>query len=336
MLELTRPFGQATCTWRRFERGGGRFWAPEAEVSAFSVFRSRSSCDTVGPVPKLRFRLLNVFSESSSLSGNALAVFEDGAGLSDAEMQALALQFNLSETTFILPSANATARVRIFTPTFEMPFAGHPTLGTAHVVRALFGGGDRLTLEVPAGVIPVSARGDAWTLRANAPQARPAEATSTELAQMLGVDPDEVRERPMWVDTGSEQLVVRLRDPGAVHRCRPDPLLLARHGSNGKRIGLVYVWAHEDTLPDEHGDHVVARFFFLKHGAVVEDPGTGSACANLGGWLVVTQHELPISLSVAQGAHTGRSCRLLLHVAADGQIFVTGNVVELGRGEITL
>ena len=81
------------------------------------------------------FRIVNVFAESP-LAGNPLAVFEDARGLSDDTMQALALQFNLSETTFVLPSDVATRRVRIFTPTFEMPFAGHPTLGTAHVVRS--------------------------------------------------------------------------------------------------------------------------------------------------------------------------------------------------------
>src|SRR5712671_6661439 len=89
------------------------------------------------------FRIVNVFAEER-VAGNPLAVFENARGLSDNEMQALALQFNLSETTFILPSDVADARVRIFTPTFEMPFAGHPTLGTAHVVRALGGGGDAL------------------------------------------------------------------------------------------------------------------------------------------------------------------------------------------------
>ncbi len=84
------------------------------------------------------FRIVNVFAEER-LAGNPLAVFDDARGLDAATMQALALQFNLSETTFILPSTKASARVRIFTPTFEMPFAGHPTLGTAHVVRALRG-----------------------------------------------------------------------------------------------------------------------------------------------------------------------------------------------------
>ena len=87
------------------------------------------------------FRIVNVFAESP-LAGNPLCVFEDARGLDAATMQALALQFNLSETTFVLPSQRATAHVRIFTPTFEMPFAGHPTLGTAHVVRDLAGAGD--------------------------------------------------------------------------------------------------------------------------------------------------------------------------------------------------
>lgn len=286
-------------------------------------------------MPRYSFRILNVFAESS-LSGNALAVFEDGGALSDEQMQALALQFNVSETTFILPSSSATARVRIFTPTFEMPFAGHPTLGTAHVVRSLFGCGDHLTLETKAGIIPLSARGAAWTLCANQPRARVPSATNAELAQMLGVEPNEIREKPLWIDTGSEQLVVRLQNPQAVLRCRPDPARLAKHGANGSGNMLVYVWAHEDVPPDAHGERVIARFFFLKHGAVVEDPGTGSACANLGGWLLVTQHELPISLSIAQGELTGRKCKLYLTVDSNEKIYVGGNVIELGRGEIEL
>src|SRR5260221_13460252 len=133
-----------------------------------------------------RFRIVNVFA-GSPLAGNPLCVFEDGRGLDDATMQALALQFNLSETTFILPSERATARVRIFTPTFEMPFAGHPTLGTAHVVRELTGAGDAVTLDLPAGVIPVDAAGDVWTLQANAPTHRPVAATRDQLAAMLGL-----------------------------------------------------------------------------------------------------------------------------------------------------
>ena len=99
-------------------------------------------------MPTLDYRIVNVFTRAGRLTGNPLCVFEDGRGLDDGAMQALARQFNLSETTFILPSDTATARVRIFTPAYEMPFAGHPTLGTAHVVRSLRDAGDALTLEM--------------------------------------------------------------------------------------------------------------------------------------------------------------------------------------------
>ncbi len=282
-----------------------------------------------------RFHILNVFAESP-LSGNALAVFEDGTGLSDAEMQGIALQMNLSETTFLFPSEKATKRVRIFTPSFEMPFAGHPTLGTAHVVRALAGGGDRITLEMGAGIIPVSAEEDEWTLLANAPRARKPEATRADLAAMLGIDETDIRAEPMWIDTGSEQLVVRLVDARAVARCQPDAALLVRHGSNASRAGLVYVWADFDEPPGEAGERIDARFFFMKHGNVVEDPGTGSACANLGGWFVTTRHELPIRCAIAQGAKTGRPCKLGLYVDHEARIFVTGRVIEIGSGELRI
>jgi trans-2,3-dihydro-3-hydroxyanthranilate isomerase len=251
-------------------------------------------------------------------------------------MQAIALQFNLSETTFLLPSSVATARVRIFSPAFEMPFAGHPTLGTAHVVRSLHGCGDTLTLEMRAGIVPVTAQHDTWTLRANAPKSRAAESTKADLAAMLGLNESDLRDSPMWVDTGSEQLVVRLVDPGAVKRCRPDPRLLAQHGSNASRSGLVYVWAHDDVPPVDGKEPIVARFFFLKHGTLVEDPGTGSACANLGGWLVSTRHELPFAASIDQGEATGRRCKLGLRVDASGSIFVSGRVVEIGSGELAV
>src|SRR3954469_8582357 len=123
------------------------------------------------------YRIVNVFTRGGAFTGNPLCVFEDGRGLDDATMQALARQFNLSETTFILPTEKATARVRIFTPSYEMPFAGHPTLGTAHVVRSLKGGGDAVALEMKAGTIPVNAKGDRWTLQAVAPRSRAVEHT---------------------------------------------------------------------------------------------------------------------------------------------------------------
>jgi PhzF family phenazine biosynthesis protein len=279
------------------------------------------------------YRLVNVFAESP-LAGNPLCVFEDGRGLDDATMQALALQFNLSETTFILASTRASARVRIFTPTFEMPFAGHPTLGSAHVVRALGLGGNTLTLDMAAGIVPVSAEGDRWTLEAKPPGTRAVAASPPELAAMLGLAPGDLGATPLWVDTGSEQLVVPLASADAVRRCAPDAALLARYGGtalpDGTQRAMVYVWAADGA------GKVLCRFFFPKHGAVVEDPGTGSACANLGGWLVATGASRPQELSLAQGEAVGRRCHLRLTVDTGARIFVAGRVIELGRGTVSL
>ncbi|HSC98907.1 MAG TPA: PhzF family phenazine biosynthesis protein [Casimicrobiaceae bacterium] len=275
----------------------------------------------------LPFRIVNVFAETP-LGGNPLAVFEDGTSLDDATMQALALQFNLSETTFVLPSTVASARVRIFTPTFEMAFAGHPTLGTAHVVRDVRATGDRVTLEMRAGVIPVGARGDVWTLTANAPRHRAPSVSRADFARMLGVAVDDLADDPLWVDTGTEQLIVPLVSTDAVRRAAPSAEVMLAHASSGQRA-MAYVFARK-------GDDVLARFFFLKHGAVVEDPGTGSACANLGGWLVATGAKLPVELRVDQGEAVARRCHLTLRVSTEGTIEVSGRVVEIGRGTITL
>lgn len=279
-------------------------------------------------VSRHAFRILNVFAETT-LGGNPLAVFEDGSDLDDATMQALARQFNLSETTFILPSAVADARVRIFTPDFEMPFAGHPTLGTAQVVRELRARGDAVTLEMGAGLIPVSADGDRWSLRANSPRTRPASASRGEIAAALGLTAEDIAADPLWVDTGSEQLVVPLVDTVAVARCKPDGALLDRHCHNGTRA-MAYVWARNAE------NEATVRFFFPKQGAPCEDPGTGSACANLGGWLLANGHADPLHWTLRQGAQIGRPCTLSLRLDADGAIHVGGRVVTLGRGEITL
>ena len=283
------------------------------------------------------FRIVNVFAEAP-LAGNPLCVFDDARGLDDATMQALALQFNLSETTFVLPSTVATARVRIFTPMFEMPFAGHPTLGTAHVVRALRGAGDAVVLEMIAGRIGVRAAGDVWTLTANPPRHRPVAASRADLAAMLGLDegdvaPDAARP-PLWIDTGSEQLVIPLASADAVRRAAPHAALMEAHASNDRRA-MAYVFA-DDERAGEGARGIVARFFFPKYGAVLEDPGTGSACANLGGWLLATGATLPQRLAIRQGDAVGRPCRLLLYVGADGTIEVSGRVIELGRGTLSL
>ncbi|HEY4240926.1 MAG TPA: PhzF family phenazine biosynthesis protein [Kofleriaceae bacterium] len=277
----------------------------------------------------IAFRIVNVFTVGGDpFSGNPLCVVEDARGLEPEQMQSIARQMNLSETTFVLPSERADARVRIFTPGFEMPFAGHPTLGTASVVGE---GRDEIDLEMLAGIITVTRSGDEWTLTAaGAPSARPAGATRAELASMLSLDEAAIAGEPLWVHTGVEQLVIPLRSADDVRAAKPIPSLLERWGyTESRHEAMAYVWA-----PAAEGPWPV-RFFFTSNGAVLEDPATGSACANLGGWHVV-QKRGPLAATLRQGEAVGRPSELKLRVDANGAIHVTGAVIALGRGALDL
>ena len=281
------------------------------------------------------FRIVNVFTQGESpLTGNPLCVFENGADFDEATMQALALQFNLSETTFILPSETADARVRIFTPRYEMPFAGHPTLGTAHVCRALGLGANSLRLELRAGLVPVDARGNRWTLTAPSPSWRELGVPVAALASALGLDENDIGDRPLWIKAGTEQLIVPLNSPEAVRRTAPRWDAMAGI-SNRDGFGKAYVFAETGAGRTGAG-RAVARFFFPQGSAMVEDPATGSATANFGGWCLAMQQPLPLRYEISQGEMTGRPSTLYLEVASDRHIRVSGDVVDLGSGTITL
>lgn len=289
------------------------------------------------------FRIVNVFTvDGDRLSGNPLCVFEDARGLSDAQMLALARQMNLSETTFVLPSDRAEVRVRIFTPGFEMPFAGHPTLGTASVIGGARlreaaagaasspGSSDQVVLDLNAGLVPVTRDGNSWTLRAGAPKTRPVDATREDLARMVGLPADAIRDTPLWVSTGVEQLVIPIASSDYVRAARPNRELLERWGFSATRQeAMAYLWAND-------APEWPVRFFFTLDGAVIEDPATGSACANLGGFLIATGQKLPVHATLRQGDAVKRPSRLGLRVEADGAIYVTGAVIELGRGTLEM
>jgi PhzF family phenazine biosynthesis protein len=279
---------------------------------------------------ELRYRILNVFTAGGArLSGNPLAVVEDGSALDPAAMQALARQFNLSETTFILPSKRAAALVRIFTPAYEMPFAGHPTLGTAHVCRALGLGGDQLGLEMRAGIIPVTSNGDHWTLRAAPSTSRLVEIQPSELARLLGLESSDIGFQPLWMKAGREQLVIPLTSEAAVRRVRPKLELFERLKSVDG-ASQAYVFASMG------GRKILSRFFFPDNGAILEDPATGSACANLGGWFVAMGRRPPLDFEVSQGEFIGRPSILQLEVNTDNEVFVGGDVIEIGSGIVNL
>jgi len=176
--------------------------------------------------------------------------------------------------------------------------------------------------------VPVTSQGDTWTLRAaKEPVTRPVAATRAELAQMVGLPDDAVCDEPLWVNTGSEQLVIPIRSGELVRAARPVLERITRHGyTDARQEAMAYLWAPDGTV----------RFFFTQHGAVIEDPATGSACANLGGWFVARGHALPIAMTLRQGDAVARPSQLGLRVDADRGIHVTGSVVELGSGTLEL
>ena len=225
------------------------------------------------------YRILNVFAREGRLTGNPLCVFEDGRAWTTRRCR----RSRGSSTSRRPPSScrrtKATARVRIFTPSYEMPFAGHPTLGTAHVVRALKGG-DAVTLEMKAGIIPVNARATAGRCRPMPPKSRvPSSSHRRDLAEILGLQPGDIGRMSPLGERGP-----RAADRAA-HECRSG----AARAAAGR-----CVHAPEERRGREHGVRVPdagdamgtveSRFFFPSGPAILEDPATGSACANLGGW----------------------------------------------------
>jgi trans-2,3-dihydro-3-hydroxyanthranilate isomerase len=278
---------------------------------------------------RLRYQLLNVFAhDDDPFSGNPLCVFEDGSGLSDDQMLGLARQFNLSETTFLVPPAHdADVGVRIFTTSFEMPFAGHPTLGTAHVARGLHGLGDRLGLSMPAGVIPVVARGDRWTLTANRGRVE-ADLDADEVAAALGLEPADLVAPVQQVSVGTSQVIAQTGSVDAVLRARARPDLLSRYAGMGAAGGetLVYVWS-----PAGEG-RIVARALISDGRAVSEDAATGSACSNLGAWMAAQARSG--EWTVSQGEQVSRPSSLELAVSGEGTVTVGGLVRVVGSGEV--
>ncbi|MDK2124866.1 PhzF family phenazine biosynthesis protein [Parachitinimonas caeni] len=278
-------------------------------------------------MPTLSFKLVNVFAESS-LGGNALAVVEGAEGLDDATLQAVAFQFNLPETAFLLPSSVADVRIRIFTSRFELPFAGHPTLGSAAVAAANLKRTSSITLETGSGIITVHLDGDEWKFAAPRANTRRSDASPHDLAMMLGLEPEDIAEGSRFVDTGLEQLMIPLTSKQAVLAASPHPVLLAdcAHGKGRPQI-TVFHFAEPTTL----------RYFSADRYTLHEDHGTGSACANLGSWLLANHTPpLPYSLRIEQGHTVNRLSVLKLDIDQNCQVFVGGRVIQVGTGELRI
>ncbi|MEU8022704.1 PhzF family phenazine biosynthesis protein [Micromonospora haikouensis] len=281
----------------------------------------------------LAYEIVDVFTDRP-FAGNPLAVVFGAEGLATEQMQSLALEFNLSETVFVLPptQVGATYRARIFTPTDELPFAGHPSVGAAVTAsrRGLFGVG-QITQECGAGVLPIEVTAHGATLTGGVPTLGP-ELDLEPLLEMAGLTAaDHAGPPPRVAGCGLEFPYLPVR-PDAVARARVDPAAAQRYGL--EHIS-VFSW-------DADSQTVHARVFVPGHG-VPEDPATGSAALGLGVWLVASgllPGEGRSSYTVRQGAELRRPSLLACTVTAAGGAAVgatvRGDVMPVARGEIAV
>jgi PhzF family phenazine biosynthesis protein len=270
-----------------------------------------------------RFSQVNVFSSEAYL-GNPLAVVHDAEGLTDDEMRRFANWTNLSETAFLLAPTDPGAdyRVRIFTPSEELPFAGHPTIGSAHTW--LEAGGvprqaDEVVQQCPAGLVRVR-RGERLAFAAP-PVVREGPVTGEERDQLIRAlaisEADVVDAR--WIDNGPGWVGVLLRDAASVLAVRPD---WAEFGD--LEVGVI------GTYPAGSECEVEVRAFCPSIG-VVEDPVTGSLNASIGQWLAGDR--LPLSYVASQGTVLGRRGRV--YVERDGDtVWVGGDAATAITGEV--
>jgi PhzF family phenazine biosynthesis protein len=259
--------------------------------------------------------------------GNPVAVVLDGAGLSTGEMQRFAHWMNLSETTFVLPPSDPGAdyQVRIFTPVAELPFAGHPTLGTCHAWLEAGGTPRRAEAVVQqcgAGLVTLRQTGDGLAFAAP-PVLRDgpvAEELLDRIAAVLGIGRAGIVDAS-WADNGPGWVAVLLASAEAVLAVKPVPSDLD--------LGLV------GPYPPGSPEAFEVRAFFPKDGVTTEDPVTGSLNASLAPWLLGTGRARAPYV-VSQGTALGREGRVHVSQDADGTIWVAGGTVTCIRGQAEL
>lgn len=277
---------------------------------------------------KFEFHLVNVFAETR-FGGNPLCVFPKADGLSDDEMQAIAKQFNLSETVFIHQPSDtaAVANLRIFTPNYELPLAGHPTLGAAFVLSQRLDLPNNFTLNTVAKPVQICTNGSQISLSLRGFSAQQ-EVDLPMLADACGL-PMQALIDGFYMNAGAAQLIVQLQNAQHLRSLRVDLSklnALYQHSPNAPTAApSLYLWS-------ACGDVIYARKFFEQDGILLEDSGTGSAAANLGAYFIHT-NRYPIATTIHQGDDMGRPNRLTLSVDRKQNISVGGNVIAVGRGE---
>jgi PhzF family phenazine biosynthesis protein len=273
------------------------------------------------------FSQVDVFT-TTPYAGNPVAVVLDGAGLDTEEMQRFAHWTNLSETTFVLPPTvdGADYRVRIFTPVLELPFAGHPTLGTCHAWLAVGRGtpkrADLVVQECAAGLIEVRQLEHGFAFAA--PPLRRSGAVEEHqlerIAAAFGIERTAIVDAE-WADNGPPWIALLLENADAVLALEP--------GFVDLDIGIA------GPRPEGSQEALEVRAFFPKDGALVEDPVTGSFNASLAQWLLRTGRARAPYIA-RQGTALGRAGRVHITTDADGAIWVGGGTIACITGTVDL
>lgn len=272
----------------------------------------------------LKFYITDVFT-TTKYSGNQLATIIVDSKIPESTMLKITREFNFSETTFVIsPKADSNSfKTKIFTPASEIPFAGHPTLGTAFLMHKFYSPNtDKITLELPVGNIPVDISSNTLWMTQN--KASYLEFYSKEVfASLLNIDEDEIRtDIPIQrVSTGLPAIIIPLKSLNAVKKAKPIENIYNKLFSGINELTL-YVFS-EETYNNEN--NLNARVFFNAFG-IREDPATGSATGCLGGYL--SKHlNRNIDISIEQGFEIDRKSILKLNV--------TNNIIKVG-GEVSL
>lgn len=275
------------------------------------------------------FKLVNVFAKTH-FGGNPLAVFPQADNLTDDEMQQIAKQFNLNETVFAFSSETAIADLRIFTPEYELPLAGHPTLGSAFVLKQLYSLSNSFILNTQAKTVHITIENETIEMAIEGYTISPSTASQEQLANSLGLLTSEIAPTAYWLNSGSPQLLLQLLSPQAIEQVKVNYNKLSNLCQQDNGRTAIYIW-----YEDQANGQISSRFFYGKNSVILEDRGTGSACANLGAYFL-SQGKFPLTREIHQGDQIDSPNRLSLRLDEKQTIYVGGNVIEVGEGYFKL
>lgn len=276
----------------------------------------------------LTYYWINVFTSEQD-KGNPLPVFVLKKALSKTAMQQIATMMNQSETVFIENLNRDLPKLHIYTPMQELPFAGHPIIGALQIIKMLKNSSCTKQIETLAGIVDIKIDQNKqiyWIKAPVAPKVRSSTLDIPLTSQMLNIPEAQILNEPKWLNTGSEQLLVEVKDQETVDSIKINLDLFEKHATLYAGRTMIYVWARDN-------DEVYVRYMYFKNGALGEDSGTGSACSNLGG-LQVLEGNNDFEWTIRQGCLLGRENILFLKVTANQEIWIGGQNRFMGKGEL--